>query len=104
MALLPQQGTPQQYETVRRLLRNLRYEEPSVCARTRISSIFEFKTLNEGRTTGTDLVDGLDVLIRLLLDAEQVPETQVQYLLPADTIAALESLRLIVQLGGHGGY
>jgi SAM-dependent methyltransferase len=104
VALLPQLGTPQQFETMRRLLRNLGFDEESVCARTGISSIFEFQTLNQGRTAGASLNDGLDVIIRLLLDSEQVPETQAEYLLPRETIATLESLRLIVQMGGHGDY
>jgi len=104
VALLPQLGTPQQFEKARRVLRNLGYDEQSVCARTHITSIFHFKTLTEGRTAAVDLRDGLDILIRLLLDCEQVAESQVEYLLPAETIAALESLRLMVQIGTHGDY
>jgi SAM-dependent methyltransferase len=104
VALLPQLGTPQQFEKVRRLLRNLNFTEESVCARTGITSIFDFKSLGQGRATGSALDDGLDVLIRLLLDSEQVPETRIQYLLPPETLAELEALRLIVQMGGHGDY
>jgi SAM-dependent methyltransferase len=104
VALLPRLGTPQQFDAVRRLLRNLRYDEESVCARTGFPSIFQFKSLSQGRQTGAELNDGLDALIRLLLDSEQVTEKRMRYLLPDETVAALESLCLIVQLGGQGDY
>jgi hypothetical protein len=102
VALLPQLGTHQQCETTRRLLRNLHYDEASICARTRISSIFDFKTLGQGRTTASALNDGLDALIRLLLDGEQLTDVRLRYLLPEETLSCLEALRLIVQMGRVG--
>jgi len=104
VALLPHLGTPAQFATVRRILRNLYFDEESVCRRTRLPSIFAFKKLDQGRQTAIELNDGLDALIRLLLDAEPLPEARVQYLLPAETLAALETLGLIIQMGRQGDY
>ena len=86
------------------MLRNLRYDAESVCGRTGVPSIFAFKKLDQGRETGAQLNDGLDALIRLLLDAEPLPEARVRYLLPAETVAALGSLGLIIQMGHQGDF
>jgi methylase of polypeptide subunit release factors len=104
VALLPQLAALHEFETARRLLRNLHYTEESVCARTGLSSIFQFKTLDQGRTSAADLNDGLDALIRLLLDAEPLSDTRMRYLLPEETVGALETLGLIVRMGGQGSF
>src|SRR5207302_1187843 len=95
---------PAQFEAVRRLLRNLHYDEESVCRRIGLPSIFAFKKLDQGRQTAAELNDGLDALIRLLLDAEPLAEARMRYLLPAETVAALETLGLIIQMGRQGDY
>jgi SAM-dependent methyltransferase len=104
VALLPHLGTPAQFEAVRRLLRNLQYDEESVCRRAGISTIFEFKKLDHGRETATSLNDGLDALIRLFLDAMPLPEARLRYLLPMETVSALESLGLVIQMGRQGDF
>lgn len=104
MAFLPQLGAPHQFDAARRSLRNLHYDEESVCARTGYGSIFQFQTLAQGRTSAADLNDGLDALIRLLLDAEPLSETRLRYLLPEGTVSALEALGLIVRMGSQGDF
>jgi len=85
-------GTPQQFTALRRGLLDAGYTEEPVCRHVGIESIFDFKMLAEGRKRGAELRDGLDVLVRLLMDSEVMAEEEILSYLPAETLRVLEDL------------
>lgn len=65
-------GTPDQFRALRLFLSESGYTEQAVRGRLGLASIYEFKTLREGRSGASEIVDRLDALIRLLMDEEAV--------------------------------
>ena len=57
---------------LRSLLAAAGFTEADVCTRTGAKSIYDFRSIREGRTEGLELNDALDVLIRLFMDVEMV--------------------------------
>jgi SAM-dependent methyltransferase len=90
-------GSAEQFQVLRSALRELRYDEASICARTGCPSVFAFQRKHEGRRTGTELNDALDALIHVLMDGEVLPEARLRSLVPAPVLAALESLGVIAR-------
>jgi len=62
---------------LRGLLTGAGFTADAVCARTAIESIYDFRSIREGRTTGIELNDRLDLLIRFANSASLTvaPET-----------------------------
>src|SRR5438105_9749983 len=85
---------------LRHLLSRSDFTVAGVCRRVGIESIYDFRSIREGRTTATDLGDELDLLIRLFMDVDLLEHDQVQRRLPADGFAALESLGLLRRYAG----
>jgi hypothetical protein len=88
-------GDAADFATVRGFLRATGYDEAPLKGRTGITSIYAFKTIKDGRTTGVALTDALDLVIRLFLDGEVVPAATVAPMLPAPVRAAMERLGLL---------
>src|SRR5215472_13887382 len=63
-------GSDDQFRALRSVLTSLHYDEPSICTRTGVQSIFDFRTKAEQREAGIELKDALDALIHLLMDGE----------------------------------
>src|SRR5215208_4337525 len=89
-------GTPQQFVTLRNFLLSAPYTEPEICRRVGIASIYEFRTVREGRAVDPVLRDTLDVLIRLFLDGEAVGSDIVRARVPDDALGAMGELGLLV--------
>jgi methylase of polypeptide subunit release factors len=86
-------ATADTFETVRTLLRDAGFTEPGVCRRLDAASVFDLKTVSDGRGE-TPVVDALDVLVRLFLDERPVPASSVRGLLGERSVA-LEALGLL---------
>src|SRR5215217_7369387 len=89
-------GTPQQFVTLRNFLLSASYTGPEICRRVGIASIYEFRTVREGRAADPVLRDTLDVLIRLFLDGEVVGSDIVRTRVPDDALGAMRELGLLV--------
>ncbi len=87
-------GTPEQFEALRMGLIELGYSVEAICQRTGTDSIFRFKTIAEGRER-TEVSDGLDVLVRLLMDGETLAASLLTRFLPAGLLAAMQALGLV---------
>ncbi len=92
-------GTMEEFQELRTALRQLDFTEQSICQRVGIKSIFEFKTLREGRETAIEINDALDVLIRLLMDEEVLDGGQTAWL-PSGVLASMEGLGVITRISG----
>jgi len=82
------------FETVRRFLRDAGYEEKEVTRRLDIESLDRFRALRDGRPA-TPLADAHDALVRLFLDNEPLPWSDVRALIPAAALEAIASLGLL---------
>jgi methylase of polypeptide subunit release factors len=91
----PRPGTPGELAVLRNLLARAEFTAPAVCARAGIDSIYDFRSIREGRTTGIELKDRLDLLIRLFMDVELLERSTVDALLSADETGVLERLGLL---------
>jgi methylase of polypeptide subunit release factors len=88
-------GSDEQFGALRAVLAGLQYDEPSICARAGVKTIFDFRTKSERRQTGIDLNDGLDALIHLLMDGETMARAHLRTLVPAPSAAVLESMGVL---------
>lgn len=105
MIVTPVLGTEAQFHQVRSYLEQSGYTEPGVCTRSRIESIHLFKSLHDGRMAdGAGMTDALDLLISLFMDSEQHPRATVERWIPAEVLATLQALQLIVQPEGDQLY
>ncbi len=93
--VLPEVRDPEQLTRLRGLLTEAGFTVARVCARSGIESIYDFKSIREGRTTGVDLVDPLDLLIRLFMDVELIDRQRIEQLLSESGFYTLESLGLL---------
>jgi methylase of polypeptide subunit release factors len=80
---------------LRNLLAAAGFTARAVCARTAIESIYDFRSIREGRTSGVELKDRLDLLIRLYMDVELVERSTVDAFLSGDEVTLLEGLGLL---------
>ena len=88
--------TADELAPLRDLLAGADFTESNVCRRTGIDSIYNFESIREGRTTGIDLRDKLDLLIRLLMDVEIVERAEVERLLGAEGLQTLENVGVVI--------
>src|SRR5215472_12295573 len=91
-------GSDEQFRELRSVLAGLHYDEPSICTRAGVKSIFDFRTKSEHRETGLELNDGLDAMIHLLMDGETMLREHLRSLAPADSVAALESMGVLARV------
>ncbi len=87
--------SPARFADFRSLLRDLGFTAGEVSKRTGASSIYAFQTRINGRATGVELESGLDVLIRLFMDAEPVPVEVVEELLGPGALELMDDLGLL---------
>jgi SAM-dependent methyltransferase len=87
-------GSPEQFRDLRTALRQADFTDESICRRVGIKSIFDFRTVREGREIGTEIRDTLDVLIRLLMDEESIEENAIALPQP-DILACLKNLGVV---------
>ena len=90
-----QDATAERLAPMRTLLTDAGFTESAVCSRVGIPSIYDFETVREGRTTGAELNDKLDVLIRLFMDAELVERAAIERILGVDGLRTLEGAGFI---------
>lgn len=93
---------PARFAAFRSLLLDQGFTAGEVTARTGASTIYGFKTLASGRTEGVGLDSGLDVLIRLFMDAEPVPVHIIEARLGGGAPALLGDLGLLRPGEGDG--
>lgn len=84
------------FTALRHLLDHHGYREGPVCERTGSVSMYDFRTLGQGRERGRELETGLDVLIRLFMDSEALPSGEVAAHLGDDAVGILEACGLLV--------
>jgi SAM-dependent methyltransferase len=80
---------------LRTLLQTAGFTEAAVSRRTGSESIYDFRSLREGRTEGISLTDGLDLLIRLFMDVELVDEEAFPRLLSSAALPLLREAGLV---------
>lgn len=88
-------ATAKQLAPLRALLAEADFTESAVCSRVGIDAIYNFESIREGRTTGVELRDKLDVLIQLFMDVELVERAAIERILGADGLQALEGAGII---------
>jgi methylase of polypeptide subunit release factors len=91
----PLLGSPGEMAVLRGLLTGAGFTADAVCARTAIESIYDFRSIREGRSTGLELNDRLDLLIRLFMDVELVERSTVDTLLSGEETQVLQRLGLL---------
>lgn len=96
----PDPGT---FESVRTLLAGHDYGVEAVCARTGCRAIHDFKALSQGREQGKETADGLDVLVRLFMDSEELSREKAVALLGEEGVAALEACGLLAAPSARPG-
>src|SRR5690606_35988303 len=74
--------------------------EEAVSARTGVETIYDFRTLREGRPDDGPPGDALDALIRLFIDGEPLAHTTADGLLEPALIDAASRLQLIGEVDG----
>ncbi|MEO7986132.1 MAG: methyltransferase [Gemmatimonadales bacterium] len=92
-------ATAEQGAALRRMLATRAFTAEEVCRRTAIASIYDFRSIRDGRTTGVALSDALDVLIRLFMDVALVEWSAIEAMLAPEETRLLEELRLIRSVG-----
>lgn len=93
----PRVSSPRSCAAVRELLSAADYTAPSICRRLGIESIYDFRSIREGRERGLEIEDRLDLLIRLFMDVDLVEVAFARELLTAAGVEALESLGLLTR-------
>ena len=93
-------GSAAQFKTLREFLSDAGYTEQAVCQRLGIPSIYEFKTLHEGRSGSSQISDRLDALIRFFMDEEAVDHATLALQFEADALRVMEELALIKRRSG----
>jgi 16S rRNA G1207 methylase RsmC len=92
-----QMDTAQAFTAVRELLAACDYTAPAVCRRLGIESIYDFRSIREGRERARELESPLDLLVRLFMDVELVAVGTAEDLLSAEGVEALERLGLLTR-------
>ncbi len=100
----PKIGTKDQFARLREALTAAGYDEAAVCASAGIDSIFEFKTIfedrqeREGKQKRDDAIrDRADLLVRLLMDGEPIPEAVILEWVGPELLQALEDLGVVIR-------
>lgn len=88
-------GSNEEFAALRSSLKQLDYNEASICRRTGIESIYNFRTIREGRETGIAVEDALDALIRLLMDEEVLSEADLRRFLGPDVLECMKVLGVV---------
>src|SRR5579872_4180245 len=94
-------GPADQFAALRSGLEGSGFTESAICRRVGIESIFQFRTIREQRQTGIEMNDGLDALIRLLMDEEVLSETELRRLLAPGVLDCLERLGVVEKTNGQ---
>ena len=81
-------ATAEQGAALRRLLSAHAFTTEEVCRRTGYPSIYDFRSIREGRTAGVALSDALDLLIRLFMDVGLVERGTIEAMLAPEESAA----------------
>ena len=89
----------EQGAALRRLLLERSFTTAAVCRRAGIESIYDFRSIRDGRTAGIELGDALDLLIRLFLDVQLVERGSIEALLSPAECGLLEQLGLLTDVG-----
>jgi SAM-dependent methyltransferase len=89
----------EQGAALRRLLLDRGFTTAEVCRRAGIASIYDFRSLREGRTAGVELGVPLDLLIRLFMDVELVERGTIEALLSPTEWRLLDELGLLTDAG-----
>lgn len=88
-------GAEGHFEAIRRGLADLAFTAEEVCRRVLCPTIFEFQTREEGRQALPEPGDAVDLLIRLLMDGEEVDAEQAADLLPESLRRAWTELAFV---------
>lgn len=88
-------GSPETFAAVRAMFTRHGFTAAGLCARYGLPSIFDFKRAREGRPAPEGAWDGLETLVRLLMDSEPVPAAEARARLGDAGVDALEALGVI---------
>jgi SAM-dependent methyltransferase len=80
---------------LRSLLTESEFRVATVCRRLGVESIYDFRSIREGRTQARELMDSLDLLIRVFMDVEVIDRKVAEGLLSQDRVRMLERVGLI---------
>jgi methylase of polypeptide subunit release factors len=97
-------GTPEQFRAVRDCLVASDFTAAKIAERVGVPTIYDFRSVREGRTRAVELTDRLDVLIRLFMDAEMVEWSAIGTHLPASALEAFAALGLLMTAPSSPAY
>jgi SAM-dependent methyltransferase len=90
------ENSPARIAELRALLLGNGFTEENVCRRTDFDTIYDFKSLRQGRSHGSEIRDSLDILIRLFLDGEPLEPAVIAQHLSASGEQLLRETGLLV--------
>ncbi|HEY2018730.1 MAG TPA: methyltransferase [Bryobacteraceae bacterium] len=90
---IPRLGTDAEFTALRRLLQESGYTDEGICRRLNVEDLTDYSAAS---AKPRPLEQPLDALIRLFFDSALVEEDVLSRALPADAIALLDSLDLLV--------
>jgi methylase of polypeptide subunit release factors len=96
-------GEARQFASVRDLLRDVPFSEPTLCQRLKLKRFEQVLELSRGGVTLSEASDCLGVLIRLFLLCETVSLKEVRGILPPGALDAFEALGLVARDAVDGG-
>ncbi len=88
-------GTPDDFAALRACFAAADYTVEGVCGRLGIETVYEFRSLRQGREGSPEVADPLELLIRLFLDGAAVDAALVHEHLPPRGLQALTALGLL---------
>ncbi len=86
-------GTPSEFAALRGLFEKAGYTEAGICARGNCATVPDLNVPDQ--SDDNVLRDALDVLLRLFMDGQQLPRSQVQEQLSHDGVELLEGFGLL---------
>jgi SAM-dependent methyltransferase len=88
-------GSARQFAALREFLAAVGYTEPEICRRHGVPTMYEFKSIADGRVDDGRLNDPVDLLVRLFLDWQPVEHGLLRAQLPPQVIDTLFALGLL---------
>jgi SAM-dependent methyltransferase len=88
-------GSVDTFTRAREFLQRIEFTEQQICNATGVSSIYEMRPLDAREKGFTDLADPLSVAVRLLIDGEAIPWTDVRRQWSSEDVECLQRLGVI---------
>jgi methylase of polypeptide subunit release factors len=98
----PRIGDTASFTRVRQCLGEAGFTEARVAQWAGVESIHLFQSLHDGRKTGADIQNPLDLLVALFMDSVVVEDATIARFIPAPVVEDLRALQLLMPASGRG--